>query len=122
MSDTLVEETTLLIVDDELGEMEFRVRPRAMTDVTLVLPVSVVDSLHMVAREKETSVEEILRQYVGIGLREDIGNLFGDRVLGSVKRVLEDHIDSPEAIETIISELRDSASDDAVWRRWAKGT
>ena len=48
-----------------------RVRPRASTPVTLLVPDHVLASLQQVAIDREMSLDGLLKLYIGKGLRVD---------------------------------------------------
>ena len=48
-----------------------RVRPRASTPVTLLVPDDVLASLQQVAIDREMSLDGLLKLYIGKGLRVD---------------------------------------------------
>lgn len=99
------------------AESKIRFRQRDSVAFSFPLPKEVLESLQHVADERDTSVEALVRMYIGTGLRQDIARLYGERVLASVERVLTQHIDSQEEIEAIVRELREAAGGTTV--RWA---
>lgn len=106
---------------DEIGELDYQIRRRLEGTISVRLPQEVLASLERVAEERSTSVEAVVRMYIGTGLRQDIARLYGERVLASVERVLTQHIDSQEEVEAIVRELHEAAGGSTVpWAADAK--
>lgn len=93
------------------ADVEIRFRPRETVEFSFPIPKDVLASLERVAVEKETTVEALMRTYVGAGLRDDLGLLFGARVLASVERVLAEHLADSAEVAAIVEELRLAAVD-----------
>lgn len=95
--------------NDELIEDEgfqLSIRPRPMSTVTLTVPVDTLEALSRVAESRETSVEALMKQYVGQGLRQDLAKRFGDRLLESTASVLSRHLESEQEINAILREIQ----------------
>jgi len=95
---------------DGNGTEKLAFRPRDLTDVSLKVPVDVLESLRKVATARDMSVEALLRFYVGDGLRQDVSRYWGDRVLETVEEVLPKHIASKEEVDSIIEEIRSESA------------
>ena len=52
------------------------------------------------------SYQALLKLYIGQGLRQDVAQLFADRVLETTAQVLTRHIQSEEKVSAIIQEIR----------------
>lgn len=62
-------------------EFELKVRPRPSETVPLKIPVDTLQSLKEIAKDRDMSVEALLKFYIGQGLRQDISQKFSNRVL-----------------------------------------
>ena len=91
-------------------ELEFKLRPRAKETVSLDLPKDALESLKKVAASRDMSLEALLRFYIGQGLRQDLTNIFANRVLEVTAKVLAEHIQSEEEISNIIQTIRSEAN------------
>lgn len=91
-------------------KLEFKPRPRAQETVSLELPKDALESLEKVAASRDMSLAALLRFYIGQGLRQDLTNIFADRVLEVTSQVLAEHIESEEEIRAIIQTIRSEAS------------
>lgn len=87
-------------------EPELRIKPRQSTTVAIRVPSDTLESLKVIASERDMSIEALIRLYVGQGLRNDLARSFADHMLQRVAEVLRRHIDSPEEVSTIIDEVR----------------
>ncbi|MBI5079814.1 MAG: hypothetical protein HZC38_21360 [Chloroflexi bacterium] len=87
-------------------EFKLKLHPRAKESVTLDVPTDTLESLKKVAQSRDMSVEALIKFYVGQGLRQDISNLFADRVLETTEHILSQHIKSQEEVSKIIREIR----------------
>lgn len=88
------------------GEPVLALRPRATSSITLRVPVDVVASLQRVAATRDMSVLALLKMYIGQGLRQDIANLYADRLIETTAQVLSKHLQSEEELSTIMHEIR----------------
>ncbi|TAG91641.1 MAG: hypothetical protein EAZ09_17595 [Oscillatoriales cyanobacterium] len=91
-------------------ELEFKPRPRATETVSLDMPKDALESLKKVAASRDMSLEALLRFYIGQGLRQDLTNIFANRVLEVTAQVLAEHIESEAEISTIIQTIRSEAN------------
>lgn len=91
-------------------ELEFKPRPRGKETVSLDLPKDALESLKKVAASRDMSLEALLRFYIGQGLRQDLTNIFANRVLEVTAKVLAEHIESEEEISSIIQTIRSEAN------------
>lgn len=85
---------------------ELHLRPRPTRTVTLAIPTDTLQTLEEIAASRDMSVEALLKRYIGQGLRHDAAQRFADHVLDRTAQVLARHGQSPEAIETIVNEIR----------------
>jgi hypothetical protein len=86
-----------------------RLRPQATQPVTLPIPTGTVDLIRRVAETRDMSCEELLKFYIGQGLRQDAARLFSDRILETTAEVLARHIPSEEERSAILREIRGKA-------------
>lgn len=91
-------------------ELKLKLNPRAKELVTLDVPKDTLESLKKIAHSRDMSVEALIKFYVGQGLRQDLSNLFADRVLETTEHILSQHIKSQEEVSKIIREIRVEAS------------
>lgn len=91
-------------------KLEFKPLPRTKETVSLDLPKDALESLKKVAASRDMSLEALLRFYVGQGLRQDLTNIFANRVLEVTAQVLAEHIESEEEISAIIQTIRSEAN------------
>lgn len=91
-------------------ELKLTVRPRAKETVSLELPKDTLESLKKVAASRDMSLEALLRFYIGQSLRQDLTNIFANRVLEVTAKVLSEHIESSEEISSIIQTIRDETN------------
>jgi uncharacterized DUF497 family protein len=91
------------------GEYLLSVRPRETEVVSLAIPKDTLASLRRVAAQREMSEQALLKFYIGQGLRQDLAQLFGDRVLATTAHVLARHLPSDEAVAAIMREIREEA-------------
>ncbi|HEX6038537.1 hypothetical protein [Longimicrobium sp.] len=87
-----------------------RIRPRAAEPVTLPIPVQTMDLVRRVATTRDMSAEELLKFYIGQGLRQDAARLFSERILETTAEVLARHIPSEEERSAILREIRGEAA------------
>ncbi|WP_353258805.1 hypothetical protein [Prochlorothrix hollandica] len=52
--------------------LEAAIAARKTEVVSVCMPVSVIESLQKIAEERDTSLEALIRFYVGQGLRQDL--------------------------------------------------
>ena len=86
------------------------VRSRDTEVVALAIPKDTLTSLRQVAAQREMSEQALLKFYIGQGLRQDLTRLFGDRVLATTAHVLARHLQSDEAVASIMREIREEAT------------
>lgn len=63
-------------------------------------------SLEKIAAGRDTSVEALLKLYIGQSMRQDLAKLSADRVLEKTEQVLKQHIQSEEEVSAILKEIR----------------
>ncbi|PSB17362.1 hypothetical protein C7B65_18990 [Phormidesmis priestleyi ULC007] len=86
--------------------LKLHLRPRVTKTVALQVPVDVLESLKRVADSRDMPLEVLLRLYIGQGLRQDLTEVFSERVLETMAQVLARHIQSEEEISTILQEIQ----------------
>jgi hypothetical protein len=87
-------------------KLELRFRPRESETVSINIPKDTLESLKRVADSRDMSYQALLKLYIGQGLRQDLAQLFADRVLETTAQVLTRHIQSEEEVSAIIQEIR----------------
>ncbi len=87
-------------------KLELHFRPRETETVSIRIPKDTLESLKKVASGRDMSHQALLKLYIGQGLRQDLAQLFADRVLETTAQVLTRHIQSEEEISAIIQEIR----------------
>jgi len=87
-------------------DLELKVRPRDSDTVSLRIPKDTLESLHQVARQKDMSLEALLKLYIGKCLRQDLSQLFAEQVFQSAEKVLKNHGQSEAEVAQILSEIR----------------
>jgi hypothetical protein len=87
-------------------KIKFQLRPRTAEIVSLNIPIDTLASLEKIARNRDMSVEALLKFYIGQGLREDLAKVFSERLLDKTAQVLARHLESAEEISTIIREIQ----------------
>jgi hypothetical protein len=90
-------------------EPEVRLRPRPAEAVSLNIPLDTLESLKAVAESRDMSLSGLLKFYIGQGLRQDLTQLFADRVLATTTAVLTRHLQSEEEVTAIVEEIRKEA-------------
>ncbi len=95
--------------DEEMEKTEegfaLHLRSRSVSTVSLQIPVDTLASIEKVAASRDMSLQALIKFYIGQGLRQDLANLFADRVLEKTAQVLTRHIQSEEEISSIIREI-----------------
>lgn len=87
-----------------------QIRPRPVEVVTIQIPKDTLESLEKVAHNRDMSVDALLKFYIGQALRQDIAQLFSERVLEKTAQVLARHLQSEEEVSTILREIRYEAA------------
>jgi hypothetical protein len=87
-----------------------RLRPQAVEPVELRIPTETLDLVRRVAATRDMDVDELLKFYIGQGLRQDSARLFSDRILETTAEVLARHIPSEEERSAILREIRGVAA------------
>ena len=82
------------------------IRPRPVEPVTIQIPKDALESLKKVAHSRDMSVDALLKFYIGQALRQDVAQLFSERVLETTAQVLARHLQSEEEVSTILREIR----------------
>ncbi len=92
-------------------EAQLQIRPRPTETVTIEIPKDTLESLKKVATRRDMSYQALLKFYIGQGLRQDLAQLFGDRVLETAAEILTKHIQSEKEVTEILREIRTAAVD-----------
>lgn len=87
-------------------EFILQLHPRPHETVSLEIPKDTLESLKKIADSRDMSCEALLKFYIGQGLRQDVANLFSNRVLEVAAQVLAQHIESETEISHILQEIR----------------
>lgn len=82
------------------------IRPRAAESITIQIPKDTLELLKKVAHSRDMSVDALLKFYIGQALRQDVAQLFSERVLETTAQVLSRHLQSEEEVSTILREIR----------------
>lgn len=90
-------------------ENPLHVHPRDTEAITLTIPKEVVASVAQVAAHRDMSSEALLKLYIGQGLRQDLAQLFGERVLETTAHVLARRLQSEETVASILREIREAS-------------
>jgi transcriptional regulator of met regulon len=88
------------------SEITLQLRSRITEKVSISIPIDTLESLTKIATIRDMSVEDLLKFYIGQGLRADLTKAFSERVLDPTAQVLARHIDSEEEILTILREIQ----------------
>ena len=80
--------------------------PRPSETVAIRIPVDVLESLREEAASRETSLEALLRLYVGAGLRQDLVRRYSERLMVTTAKVLTHHLSSEAEVSQILREIR----------------
>lgn len=93
--------------------VELRVRPRESEILTLRLPKTVLQSLgRVMVKRSMSSIEALVRFYIGKGLRQDLSQLFSEQMLDTTAKVLTRRFGTEQADEAM-REIRQAAADAA---------
>jgi hypothetical protein len=87
------------------SEPTLKLRRRPSQPVTLNMPNEVVAALTAIAELKDMSVESLLRYYIGMEMRQDLSNLFSERLQTSLAGLLA-RPESSEEKAALISKER----------------
>jgi predicted DNA-binding ribbon-helix-helix protein len=91
-------------------EFILKLHHRPQETVSVEIPKDTLESLKKIAENRDMSVEALLKFYIGQGLRQDLANLFSNRVLEATAQILARHIQSSEEISNILQEIRAETS------------
>ncbi len=94
---------------DPVENVQLKFHPRETEAISIEIPKDALADLNKVAAQREMSVHALLKFYIGQGLRRDLAQLFGDRVLEQTEQVLMRHTRSQEEVLSIIREIRAEA-------------
>ena len=95
-----------------IEELTARAYPRKAETLSVLVPENVMKSLKKVADRRGTTIDALVRLYIGQCLRKDLSDLFKNTVLERTEEVLNQHLDSAEQISDIMQEIRSSYARD----------
>ena len=87
-------------------ELKLHFRPREVESVSIKIPKDTLESLKEVAGNRDMSYQALLKLYIGQGLRQDLSQMFADRVLETTAQVLTRHIQSKVQVSAILQEIQ----------------
>jgi hypothetical protein len=91
----------------ELGEdLELRVHPREAETISIQIPKDTLESLRKIAAQRDTSLEALLKFYIGKCLRQDVSQMFANQMLDSTAKVLARYHHSEDEVAQILQEIR----------------
>ena len=88
-----------------IEELTARAYPRKAETLSVLVPENVMKSLKKIADRRGTSVDALVRLYLGQCLRKDLSELFKNTVLERTEEVLKQRLDSDQVSE-IMREIR----------------
>ena len=88
-----------------IEELTARAYPRKAETLSVLVPENVMKSLKKIADRRGTSVDALVRLYLGQCLRKDLSELFKNTVLERTEEVLNQRLDSDQVSE-IMQEIR----------------
>jgi hypothetical protein len=93
--------------DLELGEgLELRIHPREAETISIQIPKDALKSLRKIAAQRDTSLEALLKLYIGKCLRQDLSQIFANQMLDSTAKVLARYHHSEDEVAQILQEIR----------------
>ena len=87
-------------------EDEYELRPRPSKPVSIEIPSDTLSSIEDVAAGKDMSTQALIRRYIGQGLRADLSQRYGDRVLERAAKVLTRHLGPKEEVPAILRKIQ----------------
>lgn len=81
------------------------IRSRPTTSISLDIPTDTLQTIEQIALHQNTSVEALLKRYIGYGLRQDVAQQFANQVLELTAQVLVRHGQSQEEVKSIVHEI-----------------
>jgi hypothetical protein len=100
MSNDLNDDST-----DDLADIILTIKPRPSTAITIQVPNDVLTQLQDMAERQNISLNILLKQYIGSGLRQDIAKNYSEHLRRRARAVLAQHLSSPSQIEQILDEI-----------------
>ena len=91
-----------------IEELTARAYPRKAETLSVVVPENVMKSLKEIADRRGTTIDALVRLYIGQCLRKDLSDLFKNTVLERTEEILRQHLSSEEEIIGIMQEIRSS--------------
>lgn len=96
----------------DIEQVELRVKPRASGVLTLSFPTTVLASLQQVmAKRSMSSIEALIRLYVGKGLRQDLSQIASQQMMDATAQVLTRRLGSKEAAAEAMDEIRQAVAE-----------
>lgn len=84
--------------------LKFRLRPQQA--IELFVPADILPSLDEVAKHRDMPRDALIRFYIGKGLRQDLAQMFGEKVMEATAQVLSRHQVTKEQADEIVKEIR----------------
>lgn len=99
----------------DIDQVELRVRPRDSELLSLSFPTTVMASLRQVmAKRSISSVEALIRFYVGKGLRQDLSQLASEQAMeDATAKVLARRLGSEQEVAAAMEEIREAIASPA---------
>lgn len=99
----------------DIDQVELRVRPRDSELLSLSFPITVLASLRQVmAKRSISSVEALIRFYVGKGLRQDLSQLASEQAMeDATAKVLARRLGSEQEAAAAMEEIRQAIASPA---------
>ena len=91
-----------------IEELTARAYPRKAETLSVLVPENVMKSLKKIADRRGTTIDALVRLYIGQCLRKDLSDLFKNTVLERTEEILRQHLSSEEEIIGIMQEIRSS--------------
>jgi len=86
-------------------ELTLHIRPRPQETVSLPIPTDTRETLQKAAARRNMSEQALLKLYIGQGLRQNVAQLYAERVLETMAQVLARHVPSEE-VAAIMREIQ----------------
>ena len=91
-----------------IEELTARAYPRKAETLSVLVPENVMKSLKEIADRRGTTIDALVRLYIGQCLRKDLSDLFKNTVLERTEEILRQHLSSEEEIIGIMQKIRSS--------------
>lgn len=98
----------------DIDQVTLTPRPQETEVIILNLPKSAIQSLRKVLRRRSiSSIEALIRLYIGKGLRQDLSQMFSEQTLAATEKVLMRRLGPDANIAAILQEIRSTMIEDA---------